>query len=117
MDLYKKLAPQEKSFHDALVGVVEKHGKFSDESGVYVGYESAGENEDNAKGVNCGNCSFYAGGTNCMIIKQKVEKGGKCRLAAIPDGYVTYNKDEKEDDDGMKNKAIVLAISMGADKY
>lgn len=116
MDLYKKLNAKEKAFHDALMGVVEKHGKFSDDSGVYVGYESPAENENAAKGVKCGNCSFYVEGGQCMIVKGKVEEGGYCRLAAIPDGYVTSSKDDEDESESLKNKAIILAINMGAKK-
>ncbi len=116
MDLYKKLSTPEKAFHDALVGVTEKHGKFSNESGVYVGYKSPAENEDASKGVKCGNCSFFVEGGQCMIVKGKVEKEGKCRLAAIPDGYVEYSKDDEDDSESLKNKAIILAINMGAKK-
>jgi hypothetical protein len=88
--LYIKLGPAEKSFHDALCKVAEKHGKFGagDASGIYPNYESPSENEDAKIGVKCGNCSFYQGEGKCKIIAQLVEANGICRLAAIPDGYV-----------------------------
>jgi hypothetical protein len=89
-DKYLKLSPAEKSFHDALIGVVKKHGKFGGPSadGVYPNYQSPSENEDVKIGVKCGNCSFYEGEGKCQIVAQKVESNGICRLAAIPDGYV-----------------------------
>lgn len=92
MPLYDKLNPAEKSFHDALCEVAEKHGKFGarDASSIYVNYESPSENEDAKIGVKCGNCSFYKGEGQCKIVAQMVESNGRCRLAAIPDGYVKY---------------------------
>ena len=110
MTIYDKLSEQEKSFHDALLGVVEEHGKFPAEPGVYVEYVPAAKNEDKAKGVKCGNCSFYAGGSNCMIIKDKVADGGKCRLVTVPEDLVNVN-----DPDKSNKKAVKLAIKMGAD--
>lgn len=88
--LYLKLNPAEKSFHDALCNVADKHGKFGagEASGIYPNYESPSENEDAAIGVKCGNCSFYMGEGRCKIVAQMVESNGICRLAAIPDGYV-----------------------------
>lgn len=89
-ELYSKLSKPEQAFHDALCEVVEEHGKFGAEQtkGIYPNYESPSENEDAPIGVKCGNCSFYMGEGNCKIIAQKIEANGKCRLAAIPDGYV-----------------------------
>jgi hypothetical protein len=88
--LYGKLNEAEQAFHDALCGVVEKHGKFGADkaAGIYPSYESPSENEDAKIGVKCGNCSFYMGEGKCKIVAQLVESNGKCRLAAIPDGYV-----------------------------
>ena len=111
MNLYDKLSPQEKSFHDALLGVVDEHGKFPADPGVYVEYVPPAKNEDAEKGVKCGNCSFYAGGKNCMIIKEKVHDGGKCRFVTVPEGMVDYNDPEKS-----KKNAVDLAIKMGAEK-
>jgi hypothetical protein len=88
--LYLKLSPAEKSLHDALCDVAAEHGKFGAEksSSIYPNYESPSENEDAKIGVKCGNCSFYKGEGNCKIVAQKVEANGRCRFAAIPDGYV-----------------------------
>lgn len=108
-DLYDMLNPEEKAFHDALVGIAEEYGPFDQEaSSIWVGYESANENEDAAIGVKCGNCSFHYeaedGGLGCKILSYKVEENAKCRLAAIPDGLVnpqmsepTMNRNEMQD--------------------
>lgn len=109
MDLYDMLNPEEQAYHDALVEIVEEFGYFDQEaSSVWVGYESAAENEDAAIGVKCGNCSFHyeksEGGLGCMIVSFEVEENGKCRLAAIPDGLVnvemampTMNRNEQQE--------------------
>jgi hypothetical protein len=88
--LYAKLNKAEQAFHDALCDVTKEHGKFGagDAKGIYPNYESPSENEDAKIGVKCGNCSFYMGEGMCKIVAQMVESNGKCRLAAIPDGYV-----------------------------
>jgi hypothetical protein len=88
--LYSKLSEAEKAYHDALCDVASEHGKFGAEkaSSIYVNYESPSENEDAKIGVKCGNCSFYQGEGKCKIVAQLVEANGRCRLAAIPDGFV-----------------------------
>jgi len=99
MSLYDQLTPEEKAFHDALVRIAAEYGPFDQgTSSIWVGYESAEDNEDKEIGVKCSNCSLYAGNGNCMILSYKVEEGAKCRLAAIPDGLVTpeMNDDEEE---------------------
>jgi hypothetical protein len=103
LPLYNKLNTAEKSLHDALCDVAKKHGKFGagKSASIYPNYESPSENDDSAIGVKCGNCSFFVGEGNCKIVAQKVEANGKCRFAAIPDGYVKMDKeedDEEEDD-------------------
>lgn len=105
-ELYSQLTPEEAAFHDALVEIVDKFGPFDQgTSGVWVGYETAQENEDAAIGVKCGNCSFHyekpEGKLGCKILSFEVEENGKCRLAAIPDGYVNVggtNMDDMNDD-------------------
>lgn len=109
MDLYDMLSPEEKAYHDALVEIVDEFGYFDQgASSVWVGYESAAENEDAAIGVKCGNCSFHyeteEGNIGCQIVSFLVEENGKCRLAAIPDGLVntemempTMNRDEQQE--------------------
>jgi len=88
-ELYDQLSPEEKAFHDALVSVTDKYGKFDDNGGVWVGYVSAAENNDNPPGIKCGNCAFYEGNGVCHIVARSVEEGGLCRLAAIPDSLAT----------------------------
>lgn len=97
MSLYDQLTLEEKAFHDALVNIAREYGPFDQgASSIWVGYESAEDNEDKEIGVKCSNCSMYANNGDCMILSYKVEEGAKCRLAAIPDGLV---KPEMEDDD------------------
>ena len=87
--LYDMLKPQEKAFHDALQGVVNKFGPYDQPgSGVWVGYISAEDNEDAAIGVKCGNCSFYGDGGRCSLLSYLVEENAICRLAAIPDNLI-----------------------------
>lgn len=80
---------EEKDLAEALIKIVEKHGKFnSDDTGVWGGYESAAENEKKEWGITCANCILYEGGSSCKIIDAEVEPGGYCRFALIPDGIV-----------------------------
>lgn len=91
------LVPEERDFADAILAVVEKHGKFNEDGeGVWAGYTPADENEDADIGVICGNCVFYQGGDQCAIISLPVEPNGKCRLAVLPDGAV--NPENETDD-------------------
>ena len=86
------LVPEERDLAEAILEVVEKHGKFNeDETGVWAGYTPATENEVASIGVVCSNCVFYQGGDLCQIIALPVEPMGKCRLAVIPDGIVDKN--------------------------
>lgn len=81
---------EEQDLADALIEIVQKHGKFnSDDSGVWAGYEPAAQNDKKDIGVKCANCILYAGGDACKIIEAKVEPEGYCRFALIPDGVVT----------------------------
>lgn len=93
MPLADKLGPAERAFHDSLVGVAEEYGTFGDQGQgegkkIFIEYIKPSDNEDIAKGVKCGNCSFYQGGKNCSIIGESVADGGRCRLITIPEGYV-----------------------------
>jgi hypothetical protein len=85
------LVPEEKDLADALLEIVQEHGKFNDDNtGVWVGYTPASDNKDNAEiGVKCGNCVFFNSPNGCSIIESAVEDGGLCRLAVLPDGAVT----------------------------
>jgi len=107
-DLYSLLVPQEKAFHDSLVRIAEEYGAFDQaSSGVWVGYESASENEDAEIGVKCGNCSFHydkaEGAMGCKLLSYEIEENAKCRLAAIPDGLVNAEMDDEMDDDMNDN--------------
>jgi hypothetical protein len=100
------LVPEERDLANALLAVVEKHGKFDEDgTGVWAGYTPAAENEDAKIGVVCKNCVFYQEteeGDVCKIISLPIEDLGKCRLAVIPDGLVdagaikNYMEERKE---------------------
>jgi hypothetical protein len=93
------LAEEEAALADALVTIATKFGKFDEnETGIWAGYESAEENDVKDIGVKCANCVLYEKNGVCMIIAQKVEDEGMCRFAIIPDGVVTPEKDEMEDE-------------------
>jgi len=91
---YSMLDDSEKAFHDALVSVAERYGKFSNETPVYAGYESALENENILKGIVCGNCSFWKGEGVCEIVAGEIEYNGYCRLAATPSQLVNSDAPE-----------------------
>lgn len=103
--LYEMLTQEEKAFHDALVEIAQQYGPFDlGTSSIWVGYESAEDNEDAEIGVKCSNCSFFnPENSGCAILSYKVESEGKCRLAAIPDGYVNTNLGEDVMEDMDKN--------------
>jgi hypothetical protein len=91
------LVPEERDLADAILSVVEKHGKFNeDATGVWAGYTPANKNTDAGIGVICANCVFYQGGADCAIISLPVEPNGKCRLAILPDGVVTAKKNTQD---------------------
>lgn len=92
-DLYEQLSAAEKEFHDSLVTISDNYGPLdAEETGIWIGYENASQNEDASIGVMCGNCSLHYEKDNdkigCMILSYEIEEGGKCRLAVIPPGYV-----------------------------
>lgn len=87
------LKPEEAAYHDALVNIAAQYGPFDKGSGsIWVGYESAEENEKAEIGVKCSNCSFHYsnndGSMGCKIVSFLVEPEAYCRLAAIPDELV-----------------------------
>jgi hypothetical protein len=89
LELYSQLTDAEKEFHNALMSISEKYGALDNEElGIWVGYESAAENEDASIGVKCANCTLYNAPNQCAILSYAVEPGAKCRLAVIPPGYV-----------------------------
>ena len=96
-----KLPAAEQEFANALMAIARKYGKLSngDGNGIWVGYVDAAENDNASIGVMCSNCHLYAGGGVCKIVKQKVQDGGYCRLAAIPDGLVNKDNADDQDDD------------------
>lgn len=98
-ELYAKLTEEEKAFHDALLRIADEYGPFDQgTSSIWVGYEPGEENDDAEIGVMCANCSFFNPETyGCAILSYKVEPTGKCRLAAIPDGYVMPNMDREDE--------------------
>ena len=96
-----KMAPAEQEFVNALRSIAKKYGKLSnsDGNGIWVGYVEASENDNASIGVMCSNCSQYEGSGVCKIVKQKVQDGGYCRLAAIPDGVVNGSKKDDDEED------------------
>jgi len=94
-----RMSAAEREFANSLLSIAQKYGKLSDmdNNGIWVGYVSEAENEDYEIGVRCENCVLHESESVCRIIKQKIEPGGRCRLAAIPDGLVDVGMDEEED--------------------
>jgi len=95
--LYEELSAAEKELHDSLVIISDNHGPLdAEETGIWIGYESAAQNNDATIGVMCANCSLHypkeGGKMGCMILSYEVEPMAKCRLAVIPPGYVNTNK-------------------------
>jgi hypothetical protein len=120
-----RLVPEERDLAEALLEVVEKHGKFNeDQIGVWAGYSKPEDNEVASIGVKCANCVFYRGGSECAIISLPVEPEGKCRFAVIPEGVVNddavilYDRDNLEQDIDDLYYASELSISLkDADEY
>jgi hypothetical protein len=94
--LYAELTLEEKAFHDALVYIAEQYGPFDiGTSSIWVGYKNESENEDVEIGVKCSNCSMFNPENNgCAILSYSVHPNAICRLAAIPDGYVSVNEEK-----------------------
>ena len=100
MDMSKmKMAAAEREFADALLNIAKKYGKLSnnDGNGIWVGYVPEEENDNYEIGVRCENCVLHESENVCRVIKQRIEPGGYCRLAAIPDGVVGSSRDDDED--------------------
>lgn len=113
------ISEAEAALADAMVMVVNNFGPFDDpDSGIWIDYESAEDNDDKEIGVHCHNCVLYAGEGNCKILNQKVEDYGKCRFALIPDGLVeSDSEDEMEDEEGeeeedMEDNAMSMLVSI-----
>ncbi len=111
------LTPEEAAYHDALVGIAQKFGPFDQGSGsIWVGYQSAAQNDKADIGVKCSNCSFHyetPNGMGCKIVSFLVEPEAYCRLAAIPDGKVNVMMG----DDEMTEKAEVTKQAPCWDGY
>ena len=108
-DLFNLLVPQEKAFYNSLIRIAENYGPFDQaSSGVWVGYESADQNEVADIGVKCGNCAFHYDKTNgalgCKLLSYEIEENSKCRLAAIPDGLVNTEMDNNMNHDMNDNE-------------
>lgn len=102
MDMSKmKMSAAEREFADALLNIVKKYGKLSnnDGNGIWVGYVPEEENDNYDIGVRCENCVLHESKNVCQIIKQRIEPGGYCRLAAIPDGVVGSSQDDEDLDE------------------
>lgn len=85
------LMPQpEKEFVQAMMDIVERHGKLADNDGkgIWTGYVSPEENDNASRGIRCGNCAHYEGEGVCHLLVREVEEYALCRLAAIPDFIV-----------------------------
>lgn len=91
----KTYHPAEKQFIDAMQSIVSKYGKLEDQDkkGIWVGYVAAKENDNYSIGVRCSNCAHYESTKVCKIVKQEIEPGGYCRLAAISSESI--NKEKK----------------------
>lgn len=116
------LTEEEAGLADALARVANRYGKFDQEgSGIWVGYESAEENDDAEIGVNCKNCVLYEGEGVCKILSMQVEDYGKCRFAVIPDNLVQVveqreeMEDEMEDDSEEEDDMEEESGNMGSD--
>ena len=95
------VAPAEREFADSLLSIAKKYGKLSDNdgNGIWVGYVPKSENDNYEIGVRCENCILHESASVCKIVKQKIEPGGYCRLAAIPDGVVGSSQDDEDSDE------------------
>lgn len=101
------LVPEEQDLADALLEIVEKHGKFNaDNTGVWAGYTTAAENDNKEMGVKCGNCVFWEAPNGCKLIIAETEEGGLCRFAVLPDGAVNP-KDKPVEDYFSKSPRLI----------
>jgi hypothetical protein len=107
------LAEEEAALADALITIASNYGKFNeDETGIWAGYDSPEENEVKSIGVKCGNCVLYEGNGVCKIIAQQVEDEGKCRFAVIPDGLVSPEMEDEEEEYDEEENSMSSLISM-----
>lgn len=111
--LAEDISQEEAALADAILLVAEKYGKFDDgDTGIWIEYESAEDNEEKEIGVHCMNCILYAGDGVCKILKMQVEDFGKCRFAMIPDGVVVPEMEEEDEmeEDSEDEMSRLVAI-------
>ena len=95
--LYDELSNEERALADSLLALSDKVGPLDKAKGIWVGYESASQNENASIGVKCGNCALHTSSVKCAILEMAIEEEGACRFAVIPDGYVNVSNDGEED--------------------
>jgi hypothetical protein len=95
--LYDELSNEERALADSLLALSDKVGPLDKAKGIWVGYESASQNENASIGVKCGNCALHKSSVACAILEMPIEEEGACRFAVIPDGYVSAPNDGEED--------------------
>jgi len=90
--------PAEKEFISAMQVIARRFGKLADNdgNGIWVGYVDKKDNDNYSKGIHCEHCAHYESEKVCKIIAAKIEPGGYCRLAAIPDEKVTLREKDKK---------------------
>lgn len=104
---------EEGALTDALISVAQKFGPFdAEDSGIWIDYESAEDNDDKAMGVHCKNCTLYSGEGVCKILSQQVEEYGKCRFALIPDGLIIPEMEEEEEGEDEEENSMSSLISL-----
>jgi hypothetical protein len=106
MDMTKvKMAAAEREFADALLSIAKKYGKLSnnDGNGIWVGYVSREDNDNYDIGVRCENCVLHESEYVCKVVKNRIEPGGYCRLAAIPDGLVSDPEDSDDEEEDIED--------------
>ena len=102
--LYDKLSNEERALADSLLALSNKVGPLDKAKGIWVGYESASQNENAEIGVKCGNCALHKSSVACAILEAQIEEEGACRFAVIPDGYVTVGSDVQDDMDNPNHE-------------
>jgi hypothetical protein len=110
--LYNSLSEDEKAFADSLLKLSEELGPLDQSEGIWIGYEDAASNENASIGVKCGNCALHKSSVACAIISQQIEEEGACRLAVIPDGYVSVDGKNSGDEFMEMNPEMSKADSV-----
>jgi hypothetical protein len=115
--LYDELSNEERALADSLLALSNKVGPLDKAKGIWVGYESASQNENAEIGVKCGNCALHKSSVACAILEAQIEEEGACRFAVIPDGYVTVGSDVQDDmnnpdHEGDMSKASVESLNL-----